>query len=119
MAAPQVGVVAVRVNGDVLRIRGNVNYSVGGLVREAIKGQAGLVGFSVKPEGAYIEIESIDASDVDLAALQQLEDQTVTAQLRNGKTIVVNAASVVGLIEVSGEDGSFTVRFEGPNGKEI
>lgn len=119
MATPQVGVVSLRVNGDVLRLKGNVTYGLGGQVREPIEGQTGLVGFMVKNQGAFIEVESIDASDVDLGALQNMQDATITCQLRNGKTVVVSEASVVGRIEVSGEDGGFTVRFEGPNGKEI
>ncbi len=119
MAAPQVGVVSVRVNGDVLRLRGNVTYSLAGLVREAIEGPVGLAGFKVMGMAPFVEIESIDASDVDLAALQDLQDVTVTVQLRNAKTIVLNGASVVGNVEVSSEDGGFTVRFVGGSAKEI
>ena len=119
MATPQVGLVSLRVNGDVLRIKGNVTYGLGGQVREPVNGQTGLIGFQVAQMGAFIEVESLDADDVDLGALQNMQDATITCQLRNGKTVVVSEASVVGRIEVSGEDGGFTVRFEGPNGREI
>lgn len=119
MAAPQVGVVSVRLNGDVLRLRGNVTYSLAGLVKEAIEGPVGLAGFKVTGMAPFVEIESIDAADVDLPALQDLTGVTVTVQLRNSKTIVLNDASVVGNIEVSSEDGGFTVRFVGSSAKEI
>lgn len=119
MAAPQVGTVSVRVNGDVLRLRGNVTYSLAGLVREAIEGPTGLAGFKVSGMAPFIEVESIDAQDVDLAALQDMQAATVTLQLRNAKTIVLNDASVVGNLEVSSEDGGFTVRFVGSSAKEI
>lgn len=119
MAAPQVGTVAVRVNGDVLRLRGNVTYSLGGLVREAVEGPVGLAAFKVSGMAPFVEVETVDASDVDLAALQDMQDATVTLQLRNSKTIVLNGASVVGQLEVSSEDGGFTVRFVGSSAKEI
>lgn len=119
MAAPQVGVISVRVNGDVLRLRGNVTYSLGGLVREQIEGPTGLAGFKVSGIAPYVEAESIDAQDVDLAALQDMQAATITTQLRNGKTIVLNDASVVGALEVSSEDGGFSVRFVGSSAKEI
>lgn len=119
MAAPQVGVISVRVNGDVVRLRGNVTYSLGGLVREAVEGPVGLAAFKVMGVAPFVEVESVDASDVDLAALQDMQAATVTVQLRNAKTIVLNDASVVGAIEVSSEDGGFSVRFVGSSAKEI
>lgn len=119
MAAPQVGVVSVRVNGNAMRLRGNVTHSLGGLVREAIEGPVGLAGFRVSGMAPFVEVETIDASDVDLAALQEISEATITAQLRNGKTVVLNDASVVGNIEVSNEDGAFTVRFVGSSAQEI
>ncbi len=119
MAAPQVGVISFRVNGDVLRLRGNVTYSLGGLVREAIEGPTGLAGFKVTGMAPFVEVESMDAQDVDLAALQDMQGATGTLQLRNGKTVVINDSSVVGQIEVSSEDGGFTVRFVGSSAKEI
>lgn len=119
MAAPQVGVVSVRINGDVLRLRGNVTYSLGGLVREPVEGPLGLSAFKVSGMAPFVEVETVDAEDVDLAALQEIANATITAQLRNGKTIVCNDSSVVGLLEVSSEDGGFTVRFVGSSAKEI
>lgn len=119
MAAPQVGVISVRVNGEVLRLRGNVVYSLGGLVREAVEGPIGLAAFKVSGMAPFVEIETVDASDVDLAALQEIAAATITVQLRNAKTIVLNDASVVGLLEVSSEDGGFTIRFVGSSAKEL
>lgn len=119
MAAPQVGTVSVRVNGDVLRLRGNVTYSLGGLVREAVEGPVGLAAFKVSGVAPFVEVETVDAPDVDLAALQDMQDATVTLQLRNAKTIVLSGASVVGALEVSSEDGGFPVRFVGSSAKEI
>lgn len=119
MAAPQVGTVSVRVNGDVLRLRGNVTYSLGGLVREAVEGPLGLAAFKVSGMAPFVEVETVDAADVDLAALQDLSGVTVTLQLRNSKTIVLNDASVVGQLEVSSEDGGFSIRFVGSSAKEI
>lgn len=119
MAAPQVGVVSVRVNGDVVPLRGNVTYSLGGLVREPVEGPLGLSAFKVSGMAGFIEVETVDTPEVDLAALQEIANATITAQLRNGKTIVLSGASVVGLLEVSSEDGGFTVRFVGSSAKEI
>ncbi len=119
MAAPQVGVVSVRVNGDVLALSGNVTHSLGGLVRETILGPAGVAGFKVSFVAPFVEADSIDSADVDMDGLQKIENATITTQLRNGKTIVLNGASVVGQLETSNEDGKFTVRFEGSTAKEI
>ena len=119
MNPPLVGVVSVELNGEPLRIKGTVTYSLGGKVGEAIEGPTGLAGIARKRMAAFAEIVSIDASDVDLEALQELTAQTVTINLENDKTVVINSATVVGLIEVSTDEGEFTLRLVGPSGKEI
>lgn len=116
---PQNGIVAVRVNGSPLRIKGEVKYSLGGNVREPVEGPTGLATFKVVRKAAFIEVISVDAEDVSLEDLQSLSNQTVTAQLENGKTIVLNEASTVGQIEVSTDEGEFTLRLVGPTAKEI
>lgn len=119
MPTPIAGVVAVRVNGDPLRIKGTVTYSLGGKVGEAIEGPTGLAGIARKQMAAFVEVVSIDAADVDISALQELTAQTITVQLENGKTVVLNDSTVVGLIEVTTDESEFTVRFVGPSASEI
>ena len=119
MATPQNGAVAVRLNGKILAIKGSITYSVGGKTREPVEGPTGLVAFAVKTQPAFVEVVSVDSSDVDLAALQELKDQTISLGLENGKTVVVYEASTVGLIEVTTDEGEFTVRFVGESAKEI
>ena len=119
MSTPQNGIVAVRVNGNPLRLKGTVTHSLGGKTREVIEGPAGVVGFAVTFKAPFIEVASIDAEDVDLAELQKLKDQTITGSLENGKTIVLNEASTVGLIEVTSDAGEFTIRFAGTSAREI
>lgn len=119
MATPQNGTVSVRVNGDTLRVKGPVTYSLGGQAREEIMGQTGLLGFKVQPVPAHITFASMDADDVDLAGLQAVRDATVQLSLENGKTIALDRASFVGAIEANTEEGEFEVKFVGAGGREI
>jgi len=119
MGAPQNGVVSLRSGGDVIRVKGPVSYSLGGKMREEVMGQTGVLGFKVVPAPPFVEFASMDAADVDLEALQGVVDTTITLQLENGKTIVLERASFTGALEASTEEGEFTARFVGMSGREI
>ena len=119
MATPQNGTVSVEVNGDPVRVKGPVTYSLGGKMREEVMGQTGMLGFKVTPIPSHITFASMDADDVDLAALQGMTDKTVTLNLENGKTITLDRASFVGPLEVSSEEGEFEIKFVGSGGREI
>ena len=119
MATPQNGTVSVQVNGETLRVKGPVTYALGGKIREEVMGQTGMLGFKVTPTAAHITFALMDAFDVDLVALQEMKEATITLNLENGKTISLDRASFVGPVEVSSEEGEFEIKFVGAGGREI
>ena len=106
------GRIFFKVNGAPYDAKGSYSYNLGQDKNEAIIGSDGVHGFKSTPQVAFIEGVITDSRDVDLAALAQLEDETVTLELANGKTVVLPEAWYAGEGTGSTEEGEIPVRFE-------
>ncbi len=113
------GTITVRRNGEALLVKGSVEYNLGVPKREAVIGLDGLHGFKELPQPAFIRIEATDAGDLDLAALLEAADDTVTAELANGKTVVMRNASQTGEGTVNPEEGTIALEWTGESAEEI
>lgn len=113
------GIIYLKVSGRTHDVKGSFTYNIGQPKREGIVGHDGVHGFKELPQIPFIEGEITDASDLDLKSILNYEDETVTLELNNGKTIVLSNAWFAGDGNVSTEDGNIAVRFEGKSGKEI
>lgn len=113
------GLIQVQLNGEVLDAKGNFTYNLGRPMREAIIGSDGVHGFKETPQVAFVEGEITDRTDLDLAALVETEDATVTLTLGNTKVIVLRDAYFAGEGTGNTEEANIAVRFEGANAEEI
>ena len=113
------GLLYVRVDGIQRNALGNWTYNLGTPRREAVVGADRIHGYKEMPQPAFIEGEITDQSDLDLAALQKLDDATVTLELGNGKTIVLRNAWYASEGTVGTENANVQVRFEGLSAEEI
>lgn len=117
MAVEYVGGTAYfKIDGRQYRIRANFKISLGDQERETVVGIDEVHGLIQKPAVPYIEADFTDQADLDLNVLEKAKDVTVTAELINGKTAVLNNASQVKKIELNVADGIYSARFEGKTG---
>lgn len=121
MAASQrrAGIIYFKIDGNPFDAKGNFSYNLGAPKREAIVGADGVQGFKETPQVAFIEGELTDRSDLDLNALVNSENNTVTLQLANGKTIVLRSAWYAHEGTVQTEESNIGLRFEGASGEEV
>lgn len=113
------GMIAVKIDGVVQLAKGSWSYNLGRAKREPIIGSDGVHGYKETPQAAYIEGEITDRSDLDLAALVEAANSTVTLELANGKVIVLREAAFTGDGTASSDEGAIQVRFDGSNAEEI
>lgn len=106
------GRIYFKVNGRQYDAKGSYSYNLGLDKREALVGSDGVHGYKSTPQVAFIEGVITDSIDVDLAGLEEQEDDTVTLDLPNGKTIVLSEAWFAGEGTASTEEGEIPVRWE-------
>ena len=113
------GVIFVKIDGVQRDAQGSWTYNLGQLKREAMIGADRVQGWMGRPQVAFIEGEITDQRDLDLVALQNIEDGTVTIELSNGKTIVLRNAWYAADGNVGTENANVQVRFEGLSAEEL
>lgn len=113
------GLVSVKVDGVQLKVKASVSYHLGTAKREAIVGHDSVHGYKELPQVPYIEGEITDQKDLDLKKFFSIENATVTAQLANGKTIVLRKAWNASEGSASSEEAAIPFRFEGLDAEEI
>jgi len=113
------GVVFVKVDGQQLRAKGAFTYDLGAPQRKAVVGSDGVHGFSETPKAPYLEGEITDSGTLDMSAIHNIRNATVTLDLANGKTIVFREAFYSGDGTVQTEEGNAKVRFDAVSAQEV
>lgn len=106
------GLITLQFDGQVQEAKGNFSYNLGHPVRSAIIGADRVHGYKETPQVAYIEGAITDSETLDLAALVQSDNITVTISLVNGKVITMGDAWFAGEGTASTEEAEIPVRFE-------
>ncbi|MBK68024.1 MAG: phage tail protein [Rickettsiales bacterium] len=119
MANRRAGIVYIKVDGNQYDAKGNFEYNIGNNIREAIVGSDGVHGYKEMPQVPFIEGAITDSIDLDLKSLQQSDEATVTLELGNGKTIMLENAWYAGEGTASSEEAEIPFRFEGLRGEEL
>jgi len=113
------GPINLQINGVTEDARGNFTWGLGRMKAEAVLGSNGPVGYKETATTPFIEGEIIDRADLDLAAMLDLRDATVSIVLPNGKTVTLFDAYFNGEGVANSEEGNIAVRFEGKRAEEI
>ena len=113
------GILYFKRNGTILDAKGNYTYNLGGVKRDAIVGADRVHGFKEMPQVAFIEGEITDKGDLNVKDITGAEDETLTLELRNEKTIVLKNAWFAGEGNVQTEEANIAVRYEGSGAEEI
>lgn len=107
------GKITLNVNGVLQDAKGSFTYNLGRSKRDAIVGADTVHGFAEKPQVGFIEGAITDRGNLDLAALVDTTDATVTLELANGKVIALKDAWFAGEGDATTEEAEIEVRFEG------
>lgn len=113
------GVLFAKVDGSQLQAKGSWEYLINPTKKEMVAGSDSIHGYKEMPQVPYIQGAITDSADLDLEALQALNDSTITLELANGKVIVLRNAIYAADGVGSTEEGEVEVRFEGLSGEEI
>lgn len=113
------GIIELKVDGEILKAKGNFTYNLGRPRREAVVGADAVHGFKETPQVPFIEGEITDSYDIDLTNLVSINGATVYLALANGKSIVLRDAWYAGEGTGNTEEGNVACRFEGMSGEEI
>ncbi|UQZ89533.1 hypothetical protein C4J81_15355 [Deltaproteobacteria bacterium Smac51] len=114
------GVVKVAINGQRVDINASgLRYSFGGVKLTEVVGADEFHGFSGEVVPAFIEFTVTDHKKLDVEALLNLEDATVTVVLFNKKTLVLSNASNTSDRTGQSSDGAITMRMVGTSLKEL
>ena len=108
-----------KVNGTQYRAKGEFTYNLGADKHTMIAGSDSVHGYKSETVIPYIEGAITDGDDLDVKALAQVVDATVTLELANGKVISLQGACYAADADVSTSEGEVPVRFEGLSAEEI
>jgi len=101
-----------KVNGKMIEAKGNFTIGPGQDKREAIPGADGIHGYKEIPQVAYIEGAITDSPDLDIVDFVNITNATVTLELNNGKTWILEDAWYAGEAKITTGEGEIAVRFE-------
>jgi hypothetical protein len=110
---PIAGTAYLKFDGTQLPLKGNLTVSGTPFERTGIAGQDGVHGYQELPRVPYIEADISTKPEISIEALEAIIDATVTADLVNGHSYVLQHAWTKGPIEINTHDGQFRIRWEG------
>lgn len=114
------GIIYLKVNGDLKECVGEFTYNLGKPKKSALKGADKVHGYGEEVQVAFIEGEIRDSNGLDLGKLCEIDGETVTLELANGKTIVLREAWYAGEGTGKTSDASIGCRFESAHqGEEV
>ena len=113
------GIIFLKIDGTRYSAKGAWSYNLGRAKKEFVIGADAVHGYKTLPQIAFVEGAITDRSDIDLAALVDATDITVTLELANGKTVVLHHALQAGDGTGNTEEGEIALRFEGEYAEEI
>jgi len=106
------GRIWLKVNSRMIEAKGTFTINPGQDVRAAIIGADGVHGYKETPQVASIEGAMTDHPDLNVAEFVNITGATVTLELNNGKTWVLEDAWYAGEGNITTEEGEIAVRFE-------
>ncbi len=120
MAAQRIaGVCFFRVGATQMRLRANLKIQWLSTSKEGIAGLDSVHGFKETPMVPYIEAQITDLAQLSIKAFGQITDETITAELANGKVGLLRNAWYAGTPDTDAANGTIEMKFEGLSCEEI
>lgn len=112
------GITGFMIDGNAYMVVSDVNWSPSNFRRSPLVGLDGWHGYEELPTGGFIEATLRDSSAISLKTISNMTCNEVQVQLANGKLVGGAALTLMNIIEARAAEGTFTVRFEGPDVSE-
>lgn len=113
------GVITLKANGVVYDAKGNFTYNLGRKKRTMIAGADRVHGPVTAVQVPYIEGALTDDGDLNVAALMDVTEATLTLDLASGKQIILRRACYAGEGNITTEQGEIACRWEGREAIEV
>ena len=113
------GRLKVKVNGDLVYVKGSFTYNLGRDKRDPIVGHDGVHGMKSLPQAPYFEGPVTFHSEMSLTDFLDLTDVTATLELNNGKTLAFYKATQTGDGQGTSEENEINCRFDALSAEEI
>lgn len=113
------GIIQIQANGVSFDAKGEFTYNLGAPKRDPVVGSDRVHGYKETPQVPFIEGKITDKSTLDVKALANMKDATVTLSLANSKVIVLRSAWYAADGTFSTDEGEGDFRFEGLDAEEI
>lgn len=113
------GILFLKVDGVQRKCKGSFTYNLGVAKKTMIAGNDGVHGYTEVPQIPSIEGAITDTDTLDLKALCETADATVTLEIANGKVIMLSKAVYAADGNVTTDEGEIEVRFEGESCVEV
>lgn len=110
------GTVYFTIDGVSYAIAGDFAYNPSLVTRETAIGQDGVHGYIEKPMAPSISATLRDVGGLSVSEINGMTNNTITAELANGKLIIGRNMWTVESQTVKSTDGTFEVKWEGPQG---
>ena len=107
------GIASMTVDGDPWDVASDLVWQSVSVVRETMKGQTAVEGYSEMPTQCFIGATLRDRSDASVASFNQMTSVTILVTQANGKQIYGANMWCTEVGEVRTQEGTFSVRFEG------
>lgn len=111
------GVVYFKLDGEQLEVTGSFEVPLNTNVRETVMGTNGPVGYKETSRAPYIKGAFAFGDSFPIEKVVEGSDMTATAELANGMTYVLAGAYLVGESNVSNDDGTTELEFNGTSGE--
>ncbi|QQR69115.1 MAG: phage tail tube protein [Alphaproteobacteria bacterium] len=111
------GVCFIKVDGQQLQVKGDVEVPITSLKRETVMGLSGPAGYKETAEAPYVKVTALFTSTLPLDKIIGNTEMTVTAELANGKVYVLSGAYLTDQASAKADDGTIELNFEGARGE--
>lgn len=108
---------SLRIDGTIYNCT-SIKTTIGAEKRSKVVGMRGPAGDKVEMVAPRLSATVIVTADVSLKKLSEYVDVTVEGQMADGRSFVLEGASIVDPPEHSSEDGTCDVSFEALSGTE-
>lgn len=110
----------IKTNGALLATLPGAKLDLGGVERNAVMGDAGVLGYSEVTKPSMLSCEIALSGGTSLAALGKITGATVTYEADTGQTYMIRNAFVTKTMSVqAGDGGKVALEFSGDPAEEM